>query len=305
MKALLVGEVREGILTDSTYELIGFAGLMGWESALVLAGPVSRLPEFTGRLYQADPASCREYDPDQHKRLVLAACEREGADAVVLLHSSCGWDLAPRLAVALGAAQISEAAAAGRDGFEVCCCGGKMRRTVRHLTGKVVITIQAGAFAALRSGGSPDVELIAAEPDRAMSFSGYEPSDDRSVDLGRAAVIVAAGRGVGNPETLAAVTALAGQLGGEMAASRPVVDMGWLERGRQVGTTGQSVSPKLYLACGVSGAIQHVAGIRRSDFIVAVNRDRDAPIGEVADVLVVADVSKFVPALVSRLNERC
>ena len=136
-----------------------------------------------------------------------------------------------------------------------------------------------------------------------LEFAGYEPAEIKEVDLGRAEVIVAAGRGVGKKENIDLITALAGALGGEVAATRPVVDAGWVERSRQVGATGQMVAPGLYIACGISGAIQHVAGMKQSGFIVAINRDRDAPIGEMADVLVVADVVQLLPALIERLKK--
>jgi len=121
------------------------------------------------------------------------------------------------------------------------------------------------------------------------------------VDLAKAEVIVSAGRGVGKKENVEIVAALARALGGELGATRPVVDAGWIEHTRQVGSSGQTVAPRLYVACGISGSIQHIAGMKRSDFIVAINKDREAPIGEVANVLIVADLLQFVPALTARL----
>ena len=115
-------------------------------------------------------------------------------------------------------------------------------------------------------------------------------------------VIVSAGRGVGKPENVSIIEELASALGGDYGASRPVVDSEWVEHNRQVGTTGQTVAPKLYVACGISGAIQHLAGMKKSEFIVAVNTDKDAPIGEVADVLVVADLKQFIPALTEKIK---
>ncbi|MGB8932044.1 MAG: electron transfer flavoprotein subunit alpha/FixB family protein, partial [Anaeromyxobacteraceae bacterium] len=110
-------------------------------------------------------------------------------------------------------------------------------------------------------------------------------------------------RGVGKKENVGVVEALARALGGELAASRPVVDSGWVAADRQVGSTGQAVAPKLYVACGISGAVQHLAGMRGAEYVVAINKDRDAPIGEVADVLVVADLLQLLPALTARLGQ--
>jgi electron transfer flavoprotein alpha subunit len=130
-----------------------------------------------------------------------------------------------------------------------------------------------------------------------VEFLGYEAAEKRDVDLSRAEVIVSAGRGIGKKDNVPVIAALARALGGELGASRPVVDAGWVDHSHQVGSTGQTVRPKLYVACGISGAIQHMAGMKKADFIVAINKDKDAPIGEIADVLVVADVMLFVPAL--------
>ncbi|WP_298433338.1 electron transfer flavoprotein subunit alpha/FixB family protein [Geobacter sp.] len=304
MKALLVCEYREGKLLDSTYELLAFAERLGAERAMVLIGSDSALPAFDGTLYLADAAKYGEYNPDVHKRIVLDAAQRENADCVVFVHSSYGWDLAPRVAAALRAGQVSEIVGVTDGGFEVGCCNAKMRRTVAQKTAKAVLTIQAGAFGVTGTPvGAPRVErLDVADTSSAVEFMGYEPAEKKDVDLTRAEVIVSAGRGVGKKENVPVIEALAKALGGELGASRPVVDAGWVEHSHQVGTTGQSVSPRLYVACGISGAIQHLAGMKKSDFIVAINKDKDAPIGEVADVLVVADVMQFVPAFTAKLQ---
>jgi electron transfer flavoprotein alpha subunit len=302
MKMLLIGESREMKVLESTYELTGFAGTAAAESALFLIGPANELPAVNGRLYLADVARCGEYNPDLHRELILKVVAEENPDAIVFLHSSFGWDLAPRVAAALKVAQISEVVALVEGGYEVGCCNGKMRRTVKPATERVVLTIQSGAFPINKEGGSPQVVTVApAESSARVTFTGYEAAEAREIDLGRAEVIVSAGRGVGKKENVSLIAALAKALGGELGASRPVVDAGWVEHSHQVGTTGQSVAPKLYIACGISGAIQHLAGMKKSDFIVAINKDKDAPIGVIADVLIVADVLQFVPALTAKL----
>jgi len=301
MKALLVGEYREGKLLDTTYELFGFAQQLGAETTLLLVGSQEQLPAFGGTLYLADAAKYDEYNPDLHKRLVLAAVEQENADCVVFLHSSYGWDLAPRVAAGLKAAQVSEIIGITDGSYEVGCCNAKMRRTVTPASAKTVLTIQAGAFPVVQPGGTPTVKPLETTGTSPLEFVGYEPAEPKGVDLARAEVIVTAGRGIGKKDNVPVIAALAKALGGELGASRPVVDAGWVDHGHQVGTTGQTVSPKLYVACGVSGAIQHLAGMKKSDFILAINKDKDAPIGEVADVLVVADVMQFVPALTAKL----
>lgn len=303
MKTLLIGEYREGKLLESTYELLGFAGQLGSASAMLLVGSESQLPAYGGTLYLADVATCGEYNPDLHKKLILDAVQQENPDYIVFQHSSYGWDLAPRVAASLKAAQISEIIAFADGGFEVGCCNAKMRRTVKPSTSKTVLTLQAGAFTAVQPGGTPLIQRLATEGNSALEFLGYEPAETKDVDLSRAEIIVTAGRGIGKKDNVPVIAALAKALGGELGASRPVVDAGWVEHSHQVGTTGQTVSPKLYVACGVSGAIQHLAGMKKSDFIVAINKDKDAPIGEVADVLVVADVMQFVPALTVRLSK--
>lgn len=301
MKALLIAESRQGKLLACSYETLAFAGKLGAESAMFLVGSDADLPKCDGKLYLADVAAAGEYNPEEHLRLLLEVVGKENPELIVFGHTSYGWDLAPRLAVALKAGQVSEVVDWKDGTFVVPACNSKLRRSVK-VDGVTVVTLQSGAFSlAGAPSGSPQVEKLAANGASKIAFVGYEEAEKGGVDLSKAGVIVSAGRGIGKPENLAMIEALAKALGGEFGASRPVVDAGWTEHNRQVGSTGQTVAPKLYVACGISGAIQHLAGMKKSEFVVAINTDKDAPIGEVADVLVVADLKQFVPALTAKL----
>jgi electron transfer flavoprotein alpha subunit len=303
MKALIVGEYRQGRLQAGTYETLAFAQQLGAEAVMFAVGSDAELPRFAGRLYLADAAACGEYNPAVHKALLLEVIARENPDLIVLCHSSYGWDLAPRLALALKAAQVSEVVDVEEGAFVVPACNAKLRRRIRPQSARTVVTLQAGAFGLTgEPAGSPELERIAGSAAGDVEFAGYEAAEKGEVDLTRAEVIVSAGRGVGKPENVDVIAGLARAFGGELGASRPVVDAGWVDHSRQVGTTGQTVAPKLYVACGISGAIQHLAGMKKSGFVVAINKDKDAPIGEVADVLVVADVLQLAPALTAALQ---
>lgn len=302
MKALLVAEYRDGQLLNSTYELVAFAEKLGADSAMILVGSDSTLPQYDGILYLADSGKHSEFNPAVHKQLLLDVIAKEKPDLVVFSHSSYGWDLAPRISLALGAAHVSEVVDIV-DGVPIApVCNAKLRREVKAKTSQTVVTLQAGAFGLSSDPvGAPTVELIDTDTAAQVEFGGYEEAEAGGVDLSKAEIIVSAGRGIGKPENLAIIAALAKALKGEYGASRPVVDSEWADHNRQVGTTGQTVSPKLYIACGISGAIQHLAGMKKSEFVIAINTDKDAPIGEVADVLVVADLKQLVPVLTEKL----
>lgn len=305
MKALLVCEYRQGKLLESTYELLAFAERLAAEKVILLIGSEAEAPNFGGKVYLADAGKYGEYNPDLHKHLVLATAQKEHPDYIVFLHSSFGWDLAPRVAAALKASQVSEIVGVVDGKFEVPSCNAKMRRLLAPKTAQAVLTIQSGAFSYQgEARGTPQLERIdLAGITPLVEFIGYEAAEKKAVDLAKAEVVVSAGRGIGKKENVETIAALARALGGELGATRPVVDSGWVEHTRQVGSSGQIVAPKLYVACGISGAIQHIAGMKKSDFIVAINKDKDAPIGEVANVLVVADVMQFVPTLTARLKK--
>lgn len=305
MKTLLVCEYRQGKLLDSSYELLAFAQRLGAEAVLLAISAPGQVPDFNGKVYLADAEKYGEYNPDAHKALVLEVVRKENPEHVIFLHSSYGWDLAPRVATALKVPQISEIVGVMDGGFEVPSCNAKMRRLLKPKSTPSVLTIQAGAFTYQGgAGGSPQVESLEVEAGVGrVEFLGYEAAEKKDVDLAKAEVIVSAGRGIGKKENVEAVAALARALGGELGATRPVVDSGWVDHARQVGSSGQTVAPKLYVACGISGSIQHIAGMKKSDFIVAINKDKDAPIGEVANVLIVADLMQFLPALAARLGK--
>lgn len=303
MKTLLIAELRDGVQPGSNLELLGFASHLGSEISMFLVGNTEDVPAFSGTLYLADIKKYGEYNPEVHKELILEAVTQAQPDMVVFSHSSYGWDLAPRVAHGMQAAQISEVVEISGESMVVPVCNSKMRRKVKAATEKCVVTLQAGAFSGEPlSQESPTIEQVDTTSTGAVAFMGYEEAELGSVDLSKAEVIVSAGRGIGKPENINLIEGLAKTLGGELGASRPVVDSEWAEHARQVGTTGQSVAPKVYIACGISGAIQHLAGMKQSEFIVGVNTDKDAPLSEVADVMVIADLKQFIPALTEKLQ---
>ncbi len=301
MKALVIAESREGQPLENYLEGLSYAKALGAEAALFLVGAAEALPAFAGTLFLAEVAKHLEYNPKGHKALILSAVEQFGADLVIFAHSSYGWDLAPRVAQGLEAAQLSEVVELAEGKPFLPAYNAKLRRQV-ETSGKLVVTLQGGAFAPLKAGGSPQVTALDTDRQSQVEFLGFEAAAAKELDLTKSEIIVSAGRGVGKAERVQLVRDLAAAIHGDLGASRPVVDAGWVEHSHQVGTTGQSVTPKLYIACGISGAIQHLAGMKGSDFIVAINKDKEAPIGEVADLFCVADLTQFLPILTDKLQ---
>lgn len=304
MKTLLIAEYRQGKTLENYSELIAFAKTLGAESVMFMVGENGEnLPKYEGTLYLADASKYNEYNPDVHKKLLLDVIADEQPDMIVFSHSSYGWDLAPRIAVHLKAAQVSEVIGVDDGALVVPTCNAKLRRTLISNSSITVVTLQAGAFSLTEPpAGKPKVTEISGEYQGLVKLTGYVAAEKGGVDLTKSDVIISAGRGIGKPENVAMVAGLAKALGGEYGASRPVVDSEWVEHNRQVGTTGLTVSPKLYVACGISGAVQHLAGMKKSDFVVAINTDKDAPIGEVADVFAVADLKQLLPVLTEKIQ---
>ncbi len=234
-----------------------------------------------------------------------------GASVVLLPHTYQSVDFMGLLAQRLDAALIPEvtgfAAADGGLVWSRPLLGGKLTSTVRVKgDGVVLASLQSGCFAADEAAaGQAELRRVDWQEAPAVDreILGVEEVAGEQVDLSQAPVIIAVGRGIGDADKMPVVEELAGALGAELAASRPVIDNGWLPRDRQIGSSGQTVTPKLYVALGISGAIQHTVGMKGSKTVVAVNRDAGAPIFSVSDYGYVGDLHEFVPAFVSALRD--
>ncbi|MCL4836382.1 MAG: electron transfer flavoprotein subunit alpha/FixB family protein [Thermoanaerobaculia bacterium] len=253
------------------------------------------------------------YTPGGYVAALVPLVREERPAYVLFPHTYQTVDFMARLAQALDAGLLPEAIAFRRVDGEVRwtrpVLGGKLHAQVRTVgEGTVLVSLQSGAFPAdgVEAGSAPLRQVAAAVDgvDLQREVRGFESAGGGAVDLSKAEVIVAVGRGVGGQEKLAPVEELARLLGGELAASRPVVDSGWLPRERQVGSSGQTVAPKLYLALGISGAIQHLVGMKGATAVVAINKDASAPIFKIATWGVAGDLHEIVPALNQALKER-
>jgi len=259
------------------------------------------------RVWAAQAEALRLYSPDGYATALGAVLDRMGADVVFLSASAMGKDLAPRLAARRGAALASDCTAVrvegGRLEVDRPVYSGKALATVEFLgAGPVMATLRPNVFAA-PTPGTPDparVEMLdvsVAEGSLLCRSIGVKAASGARLDVAEADIVVSGGRAMKGPENFAILQELADALGGALGASRAAVDAGWIDHQHQVGQTGKTISPNLYVACGISGAIQHLAGMGSSKVIVAINKDPEAPIFKVADYGVVADLFQIVPIL--------
>jgi electron transfer flavoprotein alpha subunit len=312
---LIVAELSNGKIREASLELASVAEKVGAATGRSVASLVAGqgvggvAEEFAkkggGNVLVADDALLAHNNVEAHAEAIAAAVRASGADLVLISNTPSGWDVAPRVAAALDAAFVSDCfridAQGGQLAFHRRVFNGKLDATLSAQAPVVVATVQPGAtapFAGSTAGSVSKLDLGLAGDKLRARFVEVRASEAKGVDLSKADVIVSGGRGVGAPEKFGEVIKpLADALGGAMGASRPVVDAGWLPHEYQVGSSGQVVQPKLYIACGISGAIQHLVGMKTSNYIIAINKDPDAPIFEVANLGVVADLFEIVPAL--------
>lgn len=312
-----IAEHRNGRLDPDSLQLLAAARAMGATAVAVVCGAApgeiaAALAPSADRVLAVEDPALEQFTPDGYAAALVPLIQERGPGAVLTLHSHfLGRDLAPVLASRLGTGLMSDCVGLEwQDGLVArrLTFRRKLVATQRPTTPTPhVATCQRGAFVAAEAGeDAAPVETVAASVDAGAvrwTVRDFEESEVTGADITEADVVVAGGRGVGSEEGFEVVQELARALGGAVAASRPVVDQGWVERGLQVGSSGKTVRPRLYFAVGISGAIQHVVGMRDSDVIVAVNKDPRAPIFEYADYGIVGDLHEIVPALTARIRE--
>jgi electron transfer flavoprotein alpha subunit len=263
------------------------------------------------KVFALDHPLLAPYTPEGYTAALEQLIRSTQPEVVVFPHTYQVRDYAPKLSTRFGKALISDVVDVKTDGtpirFVRQLFQGKLNAEVRVTGDPRFVSVQAGAFrAAEPSGAGNPVERFQLQLDASRITSKPEEpfrEAQRSVDLSAADVIVSVGRGIKEKDNLPLVEALASALGAELAASRPICDNGWLPMERQVGSSGQTVSPKLYVAVGISGAIQHLVGMKGSKTVVAINKDENAPIFETADYGVVGDLFEIVPALVEEIKK--
>ncbi|MGM0591117.1 MAG: electron transfer flavoprotein subunit alpha/FixB family protein [Halobacteriota archaeon] len=308
---LVVAEHRRGVLRDVSFELVT-AGRELAESTgddlhvAVVGGDVDGFAEdlnISGvdTIHTVDEGE--EFNHDVYLQAVEALADALDPRFVLLPNSVNGLDYAPAVASSLDRPLVSDAVAIDpSDGLTVTreMYGSKVETTVSVAAEQVVVTIRAGEWPPTESAGDATVEAfdLALDESRVGSrVTGFEEIAGGDVDISDADVLVSVGRGIDEEENLPLVEELVEALGATLSASRPIVDNGWLPKNRQVGQSGKTVTPDVYLAIGISGAVQHVAGMKGSDTIVAINTDPNAPIFDIADYGIVGDLFDVVPAL--------
>jgi len=321
---LVIVEQREGKLSRVSWETLAAGQAMaaetGWtlEAAVAGSGVASFANEIAAkkvaRVYAVESPKLEPYTPDAFAAALKQFIASKQPKLVLLPHTYQVRDFVPKLATAIGRAAISDCIGYKRE-------GDKLLFTRQMFQGKLAadvsftcdapwfVTFQNGAFRGDKvepGASSAPVETVKVEiADGVVRNKPQEVFKEakQAVDLTQAEIIVSVGRGIKEQKNIELAKQLAEALGGELAASRPICDSGWLPMDRQIGSSGQTVAPKLYLALGISGAIQHIVGMKGSRAIIAINKDSEAPIFEIADYAVVGNLFDIVPPLIEEVKK--
>lgn len=312
---------KDGVIDDTALEMVAAAGKIDPSASLtaIVVGSktdavCSSLVASFKEVWKID-SEALSYPNSEVIRGLLTRVIPKGSTLLFAL-DPFGMDIGPGLSIKLEGAYVPDAV--GFDGIE----GGKLKVVRQEYSGQVsthvlcdisggaVLTIRPGAFRAVEAGavGGAVIDKTADAmtgglPGGARRYIEVVQAEVGDVDITKSEILVSVGRGVGEQENIDIIKELAKAVGGDVSCSRPIVDAKWLEKSRQVGTSGQTVKPKVYMALGISGSFQHLGGIKGSPFIVAVNKNSKAPIFQVADIGVVEDLLEFVPLLTEKINE--
>ncbi len=315
-RVLVFAEQRGGSFRKSTYEALGRARELGGEvHALLVGSSVASIAPSLGSygaatVHVVEDARCALYWSDAYAAALAAAVEALAPELVLLVATAMGKDLAPRVAARRNMAFLSDCISLDEvDGvFEATksMYGGKVFAKVRSTRKPVIATLRPAAYPApAPASAAAAVQTLAVElpGDGGARVIEVRQTEAGVLDVQEADIIASGGRGLKEPANFALIEALAKALGGAVGASRAAVDAGWIDHAHQVGQTGKAVSPKLYVAVGISGAIQHLAGMRTSKCILAINKDPEAPIFTMADYGIVGDLFKVVPLLTEEIRK--
>nr|WP_291234828.1 electron transfer flavoprotein subunit alpha/FixB family protein [Frisingicoccus sp.] len=320
----VIAEQRDGKIMKVSYELIGkareLADDLGQEVVAVLMG--SGVEAVAGDLAKAgadkvvvvDDPMLAEYVTEPYTKAVTAVIKAQDPEIVIFGASSIGRDLAPRVSARIHTGLTADCTKLEIDpetkllNMTRPAFGGNIMATILCANHRPqMATVRPGVMQALADCDKVgtvekfDVEFTA--EDMNVEICEVVKTEKKSVDITEAKILVSGGRGLGGPEGFEPLKELAKVLGGEVSSSRAAVDAGWIDRDRQVGQTGKTVRPDLYIACGISGAIQHAAGMEESEFIVAINKEESAPIFSLCDLGIVGDLNKIVPKLTEALKK--
>jgi len=318
MTILAFAEQRDNKFKKSSFEAVSAARTLADQLgtsciALVVGSGVGAIAGQLGaygahRVIAVDQEECAQHSSSAVAKVITEIAGQEGALVLVLPASAMGKDLAPRVAAKLGAGLASDCVALTVEGGEVVATrpvyAGKALLDVKVTTPVKVFTLRPNVFRATEKGETAAIEkrAVALGPgDLTSRVTGTRVGSGRP-DVTEADIVVSGGRGMKGPENFTLIEQLADVLGAGVGASRAVVDAGWRPHGEQVGQTGKTVSPTLYVACGISGAVQHLAGMSSSRYIVAINKDKEAPIFQVADYGIIGDALEILPELTRQLK---
>ncbi|WP_456329700.1 electron transfer flavoprotein subunit alpha/FixB family protein [Archaeoglobus sp.] len=314
MKVFCVAEYRFDELNPLSIELLNLANQIkgdGTAEAVVVGKNVGKyaeeLAKYADKVWKVEDEGLENYTPDLYVDVLLQLAEREKPDLILIGNTAQGGEFAPYLAAKMNVPIATDVVAVDvSDGVKVSryLMQGKLMVDLKLKSTPAVLTIRQGVFKEGPEVGGEIVDAgIKPSKESRRKFITFVEPEVGEVDITQADIIVSVGRGIEDASNIELAEELAELLGGVVAGSRPVIDNGWLPKDRQVGISGKVVKPKLYLALGISGAFQHVMGMKDSELIIAINKDPEAPIFGVAHYGVVADLFEVVPELIEKLKE--